>query len=284
MVFFCVTFLSYFEHFLQWRITQYLCSWWEFLQLLCFNAYLSIIILSGPQVSSKDEDFLDLSVDVEQNTSITSCLRGFSNTETLMAEHKYYCEVCCSKQEAQKRWVVLCVLFTPVLTTKLCHFKQKAQKRWVVEGAEMVSSAVCCSHQCWLPNCVTSSRRHRNGELCGVCCSHQCWLLNCVAPNRRHRNSKWHGVCCSRQDWLPNHVASSRRHRDGVCCSCHCRLPNCVASCRRHRNSELCGVCCSRQCWLPNCVASSVRHRNGINRIRHTLHKKTWIADNDREL
>lgn len=27
------------------------------------------------QVSSKDEDFLDLSVDVEQNTSITHCLR-----------------------------------------------------------------------------------------------------------------------------------------------------------------------------------------------------------------
>lgn len=27
------------------------------------------------KVSSKDEDFLDLSVDVEQNTSITHCLR-----------------------------------------------------------------------------------------------------------------------------------------------------------------------------------------------------------------
>lgn len=57
------------------------------------------------QVSSKDEDFLDLSVDVEQNTSITHCLRGFSSTETLCSEYKYYCEVCCSKQEAQKRWV-----------------------------------------------------------------------------------------------------------------------------------------------------------------------------------
>ena len=29
----------------------------------------------SPQISSKDEDFLDLSVDVEQNTSITHCLR-----------------------------------------------------------------------------------------------------------------------------------------------------------------------------------------------------------------
>ncbi len=30
------------------------------------------------QISSKDEDFLDLSVDVEQNTSITHCLRSES--------------------------------------------------------------------------------------------------------------------------------------------------------------------------------------------------------------
>ncbi|XP_031554546.1 ubiquitin carboxyl-terminal hydrolase 46-like [Actinia tenebrosa] len=54
-------------------------------------------------VSSKDESFLDLSVDVEQNTSISHCLRGFSSTETLSCEHKYFCETCCSKQEAQKR-------------------------------------------------------------------------------------------------------------------------------------------------------------------------------------
>ena len=59
--------------------------------------------LNCETVSSKDEDFLDLSVDVEQNTSITHCLRGFSSTETLCSEYKYYCEVCCSKQEATKR-------------------------------------------------------------------------------------------------------------------------------------------------------------------------------------
>ncbi|CAJ0578669.1 unnamed protein product, partial [Mesorhabditis spiculigera] len=54
-------------------------------------------------VSSKDEDFLDLSVDVEQNASITHCLRVFSNTETLQGDQKYYCETCCSHQEAQKK-------------------------------------------------------------------------------------------------------------------------------------------------------------------------------------
>ena len=59
--------------------------------------------LNCETVSAKDEDFLDLSVDVEANTSISHCLRVFSNTETLQEEHKYYCENCQSKQEAQKR-------------------------------------------------------------------------------------------------------------------------------------------------------------------------------------
>ncbi|KAI6188585.1 Ubiquitin carboxyl-terminal hydrolase [Aphelenchoides besseyi] len=59
--------------------------------------------LNCETVSSKDEDFLDLSVDVEQNVSITHCLRNFSNMETLCGDQKYYCENCCSKQEAQKR-------------------------------------------------------------------------------------------------------------------------------------------------------------------------------------
>ncbi|VEL30654.1 unnamed protein product [Protopolystoma xenopodis] len=59
--------------------------------------------LNCENVRTKDEDFLDLSVDVEQNTSITHCLKCFSNTETIQSDNKYYCEVCCCKQEAQKR-------------------------------------------------------------------------------------------------------------------------------------------------------------------------------------
>jgi ubiquitin carboxyl-terminal hydrolase 12/46 len=59
--------------------------------------------LNCETVSSKDEDFLDLSVDIEQNVSITNCLRNFSTMETLCGDQKYYCENCCSKQEAQKR-------------------------------------------------------------------------------------------------------------------------------------------------------------------------------------
>uniref|UniRef100_H2Z1Y1 Ubiquitin carboxyl-terminal hydrolase n=1 Tax=Ciona savignyi TaxID=51511 RepID=H2Z1Y1_CIOSA len=57
--------------------------------------------LTCETVKNKDEDFLDLSVDIEQNTSISNCLRVFSNQQTLGGEHKYSCEVCRSKQEAQ---------------------------------------------------------------------------------------------------------------------------------------------------------------------------------------
>jgi len=57
--------------------------------------------LTCETVKHRDEDFLDLSIDIEQNTSITHCLRVFSNQQTLCGEHKYSCDVCRSKQEAQ---------------------------------------------------------------------------------------------------------------------------------------------------------------------------------------
>ncbi|XP_078440047.1 ubiquitin carboxyl-terminal hydrolase 3 [Wolffia australiana] len=54
-------------------------------------------------VTAREETFLDLSLDIEQNSSITSCLKNFSSTETLNAEDKFFCDKCCSLQEAQKR-------------------------------------------------------------------------------------------------------------------------------------------------------------------------------------
>ncbi|CAL5371755.1 unnamed protein product [Camellia sinensis] len=60
-------------------------------------------------VTARDETFLDLSLDIEQNSSITSCLKNFSSTETLNAEDKFFCDKCCRRvmdaglQEAQKR-------------------------------------------------------------------------------------------------------------------------------------------------------------------------------------
>lgn len=78
-------------------------------------------------VSSKDEKFLDISVDVEQNTSITYCLKNFSCTETLCSEQKYFCEVCGSKQEAQKRMKVK--KLPQILALHLKRFKYVEQQQ-----------------------------------------------------------------------------------------------------------------------------------------------------------
>ncbi|KAK9134270.1 hypothetical protein Syun_013600 [Stephania yunnanensis] len=40
-------------------------------------------------VTARDETFLDLSLDIEQNSSITSCLKNFSSTETLNARTNF---------------------------------------------------------------------------------------------------------------------------------------------------------------------------------------------------
>lgn len=47
---------------------------------------------------------MDLSIDVEMNSSITSCLRQFSASETLCHKNKYYCDICSGLQEAEKRY------------------------------------------------------------------------------------------------------------------------------------------------------------------------------------
>ncbi|CAL8463689.1 g3223 [Coccomyxa elongata] len=53
-------------------------------------------------VTLREEAFYDLSLEIEQNTSLTSCLRNFSATETLDADDKFFCDKCKSLQDAQK--------------------------------------------------------------------------------------------------------------------------------------------------------------------------------------
>ncbi|KAM0788465.1 hypothetical protein ACM66B_001598 [Microbotryomycetes sp. NB124-2] len=59
--------------------------------------------LTCETVTSRDEAFLDLSIDIEQNTSVTSCLRQFSASEMLCQRNKFSCDTCCGLQEAEKR-------------------------------------------------------------------------------------------------------------------------------------------------------------------------------------
>ncbi|KAF9055999.1 hypothetical protein BJ165DRAFT_1430173 [Panaeolus papilionaceus] len=59
--------------------------------------------LTCETVSSRDESFLDLSIDIDQNSSLTACLRQFSASEMLCQKNKFFCDSCCDLQEAEKR-------------------------------------------------------------------------------------------------------------------------------------------------------------------------------------
>lgn len=59
--------------------------------------------LTCENTSQRDEPFLDLSVDLEQHTSVTSCLRRFSEEEMLCERNKFHCDNCGGLQEAEKR-------------------------------------------------------------------------------------------------------------------------------------------------------------------------------------
>jgi len=54
-------------------------------------------------VTQRSESFFDLSLEVEANTSVSSCLRTFSKIETLANLDKFFCDKCNCLQEAQKR-------------------------------------------------------------------------------------------------------------------------------------------------------------------------------------
>lgn len=58
--------------------------------------------LSCESVSTRDEKFLDLSIDLQQNTSLTNCMKNFSRSEMLTGSNKFFCETCHSLQEASK--------------------------------------------------------------------------------------------------------------------------------------------------------------------------------------
>ncbi|KAL4451497.1 hypothetical protein ABPG75_007159 [Micractinium tetrahymenae] len=72
-------------------------------------------------VTSREEDFYDLSLEIDQNCSLSSCLRNFSSTETLDADDKFFCDKCGCLQEAQKRMRL--AQLPPVLCLHLKRFK-----------------------------------------------------------------------------------------------------------------------------------------------------------------
>lgn len=60
--------------------------------------------LTCERVTRRDECFLDLSVDISQNSSVSACLKNFSASETMCHRDKFFCDACSSLQEAEKRY------------------------------------------------------------------------------------------------------------------------------------------------------------------------------------
>lgn len=71
--------------------------------------------------SQRDETFLDLSIDLEEHSSVTSCLRKFSDDEVLCERNKFHCDTCGGLEEAEKRMKVK--RLPKVLTLHLKRFK-----------------------------------------------------------------------------------------------------------------------------------------------------------------
>lgn len=71
--------------------------------------------------SQRDETFLDLSIDLEEHSSVTSCLRKFSDEEMLCERNKFHCDHCGGLQEAEKRMKVK--RLPKILTLHLKRFK-----------------------------------------------------------------------------------------------------------------------------------------------------------------
>jgi ubiquitin C-terminal hydrolase len=73
-------------------------SFWNLIIVNCFDQGIltnETRCLQCETVTARDETFFDLSLDIDQNSSITSCLKNFSSTETLNAEDKFFCDKCC---------------------------------------------------------------------------------------------------------------------------------------------------------------------------------------------
>ncbi|KAG8919748.1 hypothetical protein FRC01_001135, partial [Tulasnella sp. 417] len=81
--------------------------------------------LTCERVTSRSEPFLDLSLDISQNTSLNACLRHFSKSEMLTARNKFFCDECCGLVEAEKRMKIKTL--PPILLLHLKRFKYQEE-------------------------------------------------------------------------------------------------------------------------------------------------------------
>ncbi|OLY83541.1 Ubiquitin carboxyl-terminal hydrolase 4 [Smittium mucronatum] len=79
--------------------------------------------LTCENTTNRDETFFDLSVDISNNCSVTSCMRQFASGEIMNQNNKFLCENCGTLQEAERRMRVK--RLPNVLALHLKRFKYK---------------------------------------------------------------------------------------------------------------------------------------------------------------
>ncbi|TIA72901.1 hypothetical protein E3P91_01753 [Wallemia ichthyophaga] len=81
-------------------------------------------------ITHRDESFLDLSINVEEDSNVTECLSNFSTREMLCQKNKFFCDGCGGLQEAEK-WMRIKKL-PNILALHLKRFKyQEEQNRYI---------------------------------------------------------------------------------------------------------------------------------------------------------
>ncbi len=104
---------------------------------------------------------------MEQNSSVLACLRSFSSSETLRRGDKFYCEACCSLQEAQKRLRLARLPRVLVLQLKRFKFVERLQRH------RKLNYRVAFPHELKLSEVRLSGVDHRCGA--GRWCAASHW-------------------------------------------------------------------------------------------------------------
>ena len=95
---------------------------WSFISEL-FQGKLqnTVTCVTCEKQTNREENFFNLSIDIERNTSLIYCIKRFSVKELLNRDNKLYCESCLSKQVAIKEIQVS--RFPKLLLVHLKRFK-----------------------------------------------------------------------------------------------------------------------------------------------------------------
>lgn len=227
--------------------------------------------LSCDKVTSRDESFLDLSLEIEQNSSVDACLRNFSANESMRGDNKFFCDCCLSLQEAHKRMRIK--RLPRVLALHLKRFKyieqlqrfKKLSYRIAFESEMTVPSEVCVAGR----SAESSGHEHvyrlfavivhagsgpNHGHYVALVRSHQHWLCFDDDDVSLVDAAQVQGV---RPAHGPRRQSVFLLLARSVCSAAHWPLAAPTPPHRRALRFALCAVF-----WL--CTGHSWQHRDGL--------------------